>query len=274
MSIATGTDRSRNLSPNGRAALGLAARGIHVFPVRAGTKFPLVRWATEATTDPETIIDWYTRWPAASVAVACGPSGLIVIDVDGPAGAESWAALTAQHGEVATCTVTTGRDSGGRHLWFLAGDGPSVRNSAGLLGPGLDVRGVGGMVLSPPSVHRSGRHYEWANRAPLAPLPDWLRQAATPAPQPVRRATPGRVSTASADKVLAALVRVVLTAPEGTRNDRLFWSAVKVVEHADAGRLDTETSVDALLRAAEAVGLPPAEAARTIRSAVEGPVRA
>jgi hypothetical protein len=46
-----------------------------------------------------------------------------------------------------------------------------VKNSASLLGPGLDVRATGGYVLVPPSVTR-GR-YRWADRAPLAP-PHWL----------------------------------------------------------------------------------------------------
>ncbi|WP_250283133.1 bifunctional DNA primase/polymerase [Frankia sp. CiP1_Cm_nod2] len=250
------------------AALALAGRGIHVFPVRPGAKIPMVRWGSESTDDPAIINAWWSRWPAASIGVACGPSGLVVIDIDGPAGAESWAALTAEHGEVTTCAVTTGRDGGGRHLWFRAGPAPGVRNSAGLLGPGIDVRGTGGMVLAPPSLHRSGRRYAWAARAPLALLPDWLREAATPTP-PARR--PSRaLPPVPADRLLVGLVRVVSDAPEGTRNDRLYWAGTRAAEHAAAGRLDHTTAVDALLRAAEAAGLPPGEAARTVRSALDG----
>lgn len=248
------------------AALALAARGMTVFPVRAGTKYPLVAWSTEATTDPQTIAEWWARWPAASVAVACGPSGLVVVDLDGPTGMQSWAALVAEHSDVETCSVSTGRDGGGAHLWFRADEGAPVPNSAGRLGPGVDVRGAGGMVLAPPSRHRTGRRYQWTSGAPLALLPQWVRALAMP-PRPVRRPAPVLSST-PATRALVGLVQVVLDAPEGTRNDRLFWAASRVAEHVDAGRLDRQAGADALLRAAEAAGLPSAEAARTVQSAL------
>lgn len=46
-----------------------------------------------------------------------------------------------------------------------------MRNSAGKLGPGLDVRGEGGYVVVPPS--RTEGVYEWLDKAPLA-QPVWL----------------------------------------------------------------------------------------------------
>ena len=66
---------------------------------------------------------------------------------------------------------------GGRHLYFRH-PGGTVHNKVGLA-PGIDLRGDGGLVVAPPSLHRSGRRYRWlrgcdpAALAP-APLPDWL----------------------------------------------------------------------------------------------------
>jgi hypothetical protein len=60
-------------------------------------------------------------------------------------------------------------------LYFEMPD-TSVRNSAGKIGPGLDVRGDGGYVLAPPSIHPSGKPYAWSvdSAASLAQAPLWL----------------------------------------------------------------------------------------------------
>lgn len=262
------------------AALALAARGMAVFPVPPGTKRSYVAWGTEATTDPQVIDGWWRRWPHASVGVACRPSGLVVVDLDGPDGMESWARLTAEHGPAPTCAVSTGRDAGGTHLWFRA-EGARVSNSSGLLGPGIDIRGNvnrdgdghGGMVIAPPSLHRSGRRYQWSGGS-LAMLPGWLASLATP-PAPARLSSPARVAAGTApDRLLASLVQVVMDAtPDTDRNNRLFWAACRGAEHVAAGRLAEQVVVDALTGAAEAQGLPAGEAARTIRSGLGRAVR-
>lgn len=121
---------------------------------------------------------WFAKWPEANVAIVTGAvSGLVVLDVDpGSGGAESLAAIESRHGRLpATVEAETG--GGGRHLYF-AHPGGEVRNRAALA-PGLDLRGDGGMVIAPPSIHPSGRPYGWRRgRAPeeamLAPLPVWL----------------------------------------------------------------------------------------------------
>ena len=56
-----------------------------------------------------------------------------------------------------TVEVITG--SRGRHI-YLACANVTVRNSAGLLGSGIDVRGDGGYVVAPPSSHAQGE-YAW-----------------------------------------------------------------------------------------------------------------
>jgi hypothetical protein len=89
------------------------------------------------------------------------------------------AELQRRHGALPpSLAVHTG--SGGSHYWF-AHPGRHVHNSAGRLGPGIDVRGDGGYVIAPPSVHHTGRAYQWATRNPIAPLPEWVLESA-PAP--------------------------------------------------------------------------------------------
>jgi hypothetical protein len=156
-----------------RAALAYARRGVPVFPCEPGGKRPLTYngfW--DASADPRRVEAWWGRWPDANVGVPTGErSGLLVLDIDpGAGGPESLAALERAHGPLPrTAKVRTG--GGGMHVFFRYPAGETVRNSAGRLGPGLDVRGEGGYVVVPPS--RTQSAYEWLDRAPLA-QPTWL----------------------------------------------------------------------------------------------------
>jgi hypothetical protein len=65
------------------AALALVERGFAVFPLRPGTKVPAVRgdWEGLAVADPVRLRE--VGWPAgANIGIACGPSGLFVLDLD------------------------------------------------------------------------------------------------------------------------------------------------------------------------------------------------
>jgi hypothetical protein len=61
-------------------------------------------------------------------------------------------------------TLTAKSGSGGAHFYFRYPIGEDLRNSAGKLGPGLDIRGQGGFIVAPPSLHVCGQRYEWVNR--------------------------------------------------------------------------------------------------------------
>ena len=156
-----------------RAALAYARRGIPVFPCEPGGKRPLTYngfW--DATADAPRVAAWWRRWPNANVGVPTGErSGLLVLDVDSDAGGpDSLVLLERSHGPLPrTAKARTG--GGGVHLYFRYPAGETVRNSAGRLGPGLDVRGEGGYVVVPPS--RTQSTYEWLDKAPLAE-PAWL----------------------------------------------------------------------------------------------------
>src|SRR5882724_792194 len=63
------------------SALQYAARGRRVFPSRANKVSRIRNWPAAASSDPETIIAWWTRWPNAWIALLCG-CGFVVIDVD------------------------------------------------------------------------------------------------------------------------------------------------------------------------------------------------
>lgn len=160
------------LSKLGQAALAYARKGWPVFPCDVRGKKPLCdHGLKDATTDEETIGAWWKLWPNANIGHPTGER--IVLDVDGAEGEAALAALGAQHGPLPeTLTARTGK---GRHLYFSR-NGTQIRNSAGKLGPHLDIRGEGGYVILPPSIHDSGTRYEWLMRTHPASLPTWITQ--------------------------------------------------------------------------------------------------
>lgn len=164
------------------AALAYRARGWSAIPATRRGKRAAVPWRAYQEHLPEEsdLRDWFAEWPDANVAIVTGAvSGLVVLDIDPEhGGAESLAELTARHGALQD-TVEARTGSGGRHLYF-GHPGGAVPNRTGLA-PGIDLRGDGGMVIAPPSVHPSGGRYRWrAGHAPgqaaLAPLPRWLAE--------------------------------------------------------------------------------------------------
>jgi hypothetical protein len=228
----------------------------------------------EATCDPEDITSWWRRWPDANPAVRTGArpcgAGLVVIDVDPDAGGErSLQRLIAEHGTLpATLQVHTG--SGGRHLYFTH-PGQPIPNSAGRLGDGIDVRGDGGYVLVPPSSHRSGGTYRWANDQPVRDLPEWLLELVDPArrrppPAPPVPAASDRPHTAWASAALAGEVSEVRHAAEGCRNHTLNRAAFALGQLVAGGHLDEHDVVGALTGAALAAGLGEREIRTTIAS--------
>jgi hypothetical protein len=96
-----------------------------------------------------------------NVGLRCGaqPNGrfLVVVDVDGPR--DLLAPLEEEHGAFpATLTARTG--SGGLHFYYWVREGVEIGNRVGIV-PHVDIRGRGGQVVAPPSLHHSGKRYEW-----------------------------------------------------------------------------------------------------------------
>ncbi len=175
----------------GAAALDLTRRGARVFPCQPRGKVPLAtHGCRDASTDEATIRAWWARWPNANVGLATG-NGLLVLDVDPRHGGDESLAELAELPP--TREALTG--GGGRHLFYRG----EARCSAGRLGPGLDVRGAGGYVVAPPSVHPSGSLYRWHPSLglahPVADAPDWLLERLADRPRAAVARSPLTVPT-------------------------------------------------------------------------------
>ncbi|OGZ66323.1 MAG: hypothetical protein A3C50_01255 [Candidatus Staskawiczbacteria bacterium RIFCSPHIGHO2_02_FULL_43_16] len=132
-------------------ALRCQALGFSVFPV-GRNKIPLISWKqyqNERAT-PEQIKAWFTQFPDMNIGCATGAiSGIIVVDVEKGGPVETFPK---------TATVRTG--GLGWHLYYKYPN-QTIKNSARKLAELTDVRGDGGYVVLPPSIHASGNAYEW-----------------------------------------------------------------------------------------------------------------
>lgn len=186
------------------AALEMAAKGIAILPChtpdregkcscrradcRSVGKHPRTTdGLTSATIDTDLIRQWWSRWPDANPGARTGrASGVFVLDVDAD-GFDALDELAASRGAYNwspdTWTVRTGNL--GAHLYFRhPGAHLKVRTTAGVIAPGVDVRGDGGYAVLPPSQHVSRRRYEWIDglapqETALADAPPWLLELVT-----------------------------------------------------------------------------------------------
>ena len=161
-------------------ALAPAELGLPVFPCHKGGKRP-VGWLVpnglkNATTDSDTIRSW---WSSGDWNIGIATGSIVVIDVDPDKGGDdSMSRLVAEHGSLPK-TVMSRTGGGGSHVFFQQPPGESIGCSASAVAPGVDVRGVGGYIIAPPSQHASGKRYEWFPNlhpasTPIAHMPDWL----------------------------------------------------------------------------------------------------
>ena len=203
-------------------ALQYAAQGWRVLPVNtvkdgvcscgtkscgsAGKHPRIAKWTEKATNNPDQIEKWWSQWPNSNVGIATGEaSNLFVLDVDGEKGTcslQNW--LLKFDWTPDTMTAITGR---GKHFYFLHPGFP-VKNSAGHIAPGIDIRGEGGFVVAPPSVHMSGTFYRFEQpNAAVSCAPSWLLEMLSGQRSQNSEANPAN------EKALIAV---------GTRNETLF----------------------------------------------------
>jgi hypothetical protein len=274
-----------------RAALAAARRGWSVFPLLPGDKRPAItNWERRATTDEARIRRCWAA-DAYNVGVVCGPSGLVVIDLDIPkdgaatppdwqapavkSGADALAALAGRASQPLASLLDTYRvrtGSGGLHLYFRSPNGIRLRNTAGRLGWLIDTRAHGGYVVGAGSTV-CDRPYSVDNDGEVAALPPWVVEQLSQPTEPTAPAASLRTIGSSpnrrmayASAALRAEVTRVLGAREGSRNRTLVRAAFVLGQLVADGILP-ELAADAALRAAgEAVGLPPGEASATVRS--------
>jgi hypothetical protein len=233
-----------------QAALSYAARGWPVFPLRSRTKLPFSNGDLSvdnkgkeggckvATTDPALIREWWQRWPQANIGIATGRrAGFWVLDVDdkpeeGKHGPEELASLIAQHGPLpSTAQQITG--GGGRQLFFAwPATGAEIRNTTDLAGhSGLDVRGEGGYIVAPPSIHPRGTPYTWEvssdpfDDVAIADPPTWLLEMVQARSDRQSRPIPQRGLQTWGDEVAKAARALQQLAPERC-DDYTDWVTV------------------------------------------------
>jgi hypothetical protein len=261
-----------------------------VFPLAPHSKRPAVdQWETRATTDPDRIrACWSTG--GFGVGVACGPSGVVVVDLDQPKpgkpapaewrrsgivdGHDVLAAVCEDAGQPwppATFTIAT--PSGGTHLYYRQPAGLELRNTQGEhggLGWLVDTRGHGGYVAAAPGTRVDGRAYTVVDDAAIAELPGWLADRLAPAPLPPQEPVTVTVNTQRLSAYVRAAVddelRRVHTSAPGGHNTALFRASVALGQLVAGGALDETAVTGWLLTAGIAVGQPEREARRTIAS--------
>lgn len=258
-------------------ALAYAADDLPVFPLfepignacacgRADCSSPAKHPRTlhglkDAITDADVIREWWRRWPTANIGVRTGtPGGLLVIDLDTTAAEVRFAQLAglpagarADLTAFGALVVRTGR---GHQLWYRAPSDTTIANSAGKLGPGIDVRGTGGYTVAPPSRHITGCRYTFIGGRfdpPPARLLDALDiPARTEQPEP-RRPVAAVASLSAARRFGAAVLRArcdaVRAAPQGERNYALLRAATTVGGYIATGAIDEEEARAALTAA-------------------------
>lgn len=163
------------LSELGEAALWYVKNGFAVFPVVERGKRPAVRrGVNDWTTNPDDVVIHWKEHPNDNIGIACGsPSkGLLVLDFDvdeesekdGTATLSAWERANGELPETAIA-ITGG---GGMHYLYRTGRTnihPSVNQELG-----VDVRADGSYIVAPPSVHPSGRRYEWQDPPDETPV--------------------------------------------------------------------------------------------------------
>jgi hypothetical protein len=223
----------------------------------------------DATTRPAQLERWWSRWSAANLGLATGVV-FDALDVDGPAGLAALRQLASTVNlRLPGPVARTG--GGGWHYWF-APTGLGNRPPRGLAH--MDWRGRGGAVLAPPSRHVSGGTYRWLvppNQAPLPEVPAALRARLDPdrptTTRPARTVGSDTPGHPYGRRVLAAELAALSRATPGHRNRTLNQTAFKVYRYVAGGLLQDEHVIAAFTEAALAIGLDPAEVARTLASA-------
>ena len=278
------------MDPRYRAGLALAEQGRHVF-LLGRTKRPVANCPTchtagpqhdretceclmchgfyAATTDPGRIAAMLTAYPAGLLAIRTGTvSDLLVVDIDPRNGGHLDPDLMT-----ATATVATG---GGWHLHYTHPGGTTAAKLSGR--PGVDLKGDGGYVVAPPSIHPgTGRPYRWIAARPVNEMPPPLaalcRPVTAPTVPPSTRAAPaltGGGGISSPTALLQAHLDAVARAPEGRRRTTLYGAARGVARMVAAGALTTADAEHALTDAGRAAG----QTDRDIRAAILGGFRA
>lgn len=237
-------------------ALWYASLGLRVIPCEPGGKKPVISdWPNRASDDPTVIRQWWAWYPNANIGLLTG-YGIDVLDVDVKDGRNGMQMMeyVARFGLLRNPIAVIRTPSGGLHLWYRASGG-----RCGAVGAHreLEFKGWRSNVLAPPSVI-DGRRYEVIEVGDGTGVLDWaaIKRLFRPA---TRGGVPKRLRYGDV-RSLERLARYVANAPEGNRNNLLFWAA------CEARRCGFD-DLTPLAAAAGVAGLPDDEIMRTLASA-------
>ena len=211
------------------AALAYANEGFYVLPVRMDTKHPgsVVGkgWPALSSRDPKTIAAWFAGTDHG-IALHCGRSGAVVLDVDDYDSAPD-AVLAAIETTGCPYQSTRGNEPGRGHYLFLNDTGRRIGNGlGGLAGPKKwgEVRGANGVIVVAPSAHPSaGGRYQWERTGELPGLPDYIADALPNSTNPENTATDKEVE------------RFLATHTEATRPEALNGLITALTNKLGAG---------------------------------------
>ena len=263
-------------------ALHLASLGMKIIPLKPGLKTPADSgWPEQATSDPQVIENWFETRANINYGIACGQSSLLVVDLDvkkGDDGIENWRALSESL-KLNTFEVET--PSGGIHQYFW-GDG--LRNSAGTIAKGVDLRASGGYVVGPGSATPEGTYFSglpWH-------FPDIREiQSASESLLNLLKSRRGEESLEASGVLTAPGVPVskqlskaqsesfgknllgLISAKEGTRNEALNQAAFGLGSLVRDGVITRQVVRSILLKSAEEIGLRAEEARATVESGLQ-----
>lgn len=271
----------------GDIALAYATKlNFYVFPLKERDKVPLGgHGCKDATNNNEQIAKWWGNTETANIGLACGEqSGIWVLDIDGKLGEADLAYLESVNGKLpkTPCVKT----ANGRHFFFKYPKNQKITNRAKIVPHtdnaigGIDVRGGGGYVVLPPSIHPTGISYEWLVRpteTDFQDAPEWLLNLVIKPiipnipnkipsfSQPINGIRPFARRTGPED-IINDRLNAVRTAHEGTRNNTLHISAIQIGKLIPGGHIGEQEAINQLTMAAQACGLQSYEIQATIAS--------
>lgn len=241
-------------------------RGLSVIPLHPRSKKPAIpSWRVFQKRLPteEELERWFKNGSQNNIAILTGKiSGLAVLDADS-AEAVEWCEKNLPK----TPAVKTAR---GQHNYFRFNHG--LKNSVNVNGLKLDVRGEGGYVVAPPSIHESGGDYQWEEGRGLDEIPlDEFPSQLLATGKHDRASVSNEVKTGTnyGQAALASELVRLSAAVEGERNDTLNRSAFSLGSLVAGGELDKHQVEAVLLSAAISIGLTELEARATIKSGMD-----
>jgi hypothetical protein len=229
-------------------ALAYADAGLRVFPISAKKK-PLVKWGEGATTDPDTIRQWWEKWPAADIGWAL-PDGVLVLDLDLGGSWRGLADFERLSGFAADLVETpqTSTPSGGRHLFFAV-NGRFYKNWVKPIPDvGIDTKTIGGLVILPSP--GNGRIWLKLPSLPLAGVPAWVPTVKPYEPSEQNEARPYAGETPYGRAMLARALSDIPEAENGFQAATLLRWCFTLGGLAAGGVLEFEPTLQALVDAA------------------------